>query len=510
MSTSSANNKRIAKNTLLLYIRMLCIMLVTLYTSRIILRILGVEDFGIYNVVGGVIVLLSFITNALSGVSSRYITYALGTEDKEKIRKVFCSINLIQIILAVCILILGETIGLWFVLNKLVIPVERLTAALWVYQGSIIISIVSILSVPYNALIIGHERMGAFAYISIFEAIAKLLIVFFLELIHYDHLIVYALLLLCVQLIVRILYTTYCKIHFEESHTKLYWDKPLIKEIFIYSVWCSLGYLSVVGYTQGLNILLNIFFGPVVNAARGIAVQIQSAAVQLCSNFQTALNPQITKSYASGNIDYMHTLVIYSSKYSYYLMLLVSLPIILNTPYVLHLWLGKYPEYTTSFIRITLVISTIETLKNPILAAIHATGNIKKFQIVEGLCLLTIVPFSYIVLKSGVLQPIAVFIIYLIIEICTQIIRIRMILPRINLNINKYIKSVIIPVFIVSFILYPMVLSVHLEVNLLSFVISSLTCLLTSLIIIYILGLKKDEKEFIQKKIRTALGQKHV
>lgn len=418
------NNKRIAKNTFLLYIRMILLMGVNLFTSRIILQALGVEDYGIYNVVGGVITMLSFITGSISGAISRFITYALGENNPRELERVFGTIQVVLLFLSTVILLFGETIGLWFVWNKLVIPEARLWAAFWVYQISIITAIVSVLSIPYNTLIIAHEKMGAFAYISILEGLLKLLIAYSLIYTAADRLIVYAVLLMLVTLSIRIIYTVYCKRAFKESQAKLHLDKKLFIEIATFSGWCGLGNLAVVGYTQGLNILLNMFFGPAVNAARGIAVQVQGAAIQFGSNFLTAIHPQITKSYASGDYDSMHKLIIYSTKYAFFLMLLISCPIIINTAYILDLWLVDVPQHTVQFIRITLVIAALEYMKFPILNGIHATGNIKKVQTVEGTVLLLIVPISYLLLKLGVQSPLLVFIVYLLVECFTQAIRI--------------------------------------------------------------------------------------
>ena len=316
---TSENNKRIAKNALMLYARMLLLMLIGLYTSRVILNTLGIEDYGIYNVVGGIVVMFSFLSNSLSTASSRFITYDIGIGDFSKMKKTFGNIVTIHLLLAGIILILGETIGLWFVLNKLQVPENRMTAALWVYQFSIFSFVLNIISVPYNASIIAHERMKAFAYISIMDAILKLVIIYLLIIIPYDKLITYAILFFCIQLLDRIIYGIYCVKNFEETKARISLDKQLFKKIFGFSIWTMNGCLAVAGYTQGLNILLNMFFGPTVNAARGIAVQVQNIVQNFCNNFLMALNPQITKSYAQNNLKYMHQLVKVSSKFSFLL-----------------------------------------------------------------------------------------------------------------------------------------------------------------------------------------------
>lgn len=312
-----ANNRRIAKNTLLLYVRMLFTMAISLYTSRVVLHVLGVTDYGVYNVVGGVITLLGFLTNSMSGASSRYITFSLGKGDMREMRRTFGNILSIHFLLAGVVLLLGETVGLWFVLEKLRIPADRMDAALWVYHLSVLTAMLGVVSVPYNAAIIAHERMGAFAYIGIVDALLKLVIVYLLWVMPYDKLVVYALLLFGVQVFDRIVYGWYCVRHFEETCAGFLFDKRLFKEMFAYAAWTMNGNLAVVGYTQGINILLNLFYGPVVNAARGIAVQVQAVAQSFCNSFQTALNPQLTKSYARGDLPRMHRLLIQSSKFSF-------------------------------------------------------------------------------------------------------------------------------------------------------------------------------------------------
>lgn len=503
MSDNSANNKRIAKNTLMLYIRMLLIMGVTLYTSRIILQALGIDDYGIYNVVGGVVAMFGFINSSLSGASSRFITYAIGKGDKQEVQATFNSIVTIHYLIAAIVFILAETIGLWFVMNKLVIPIERQTASFWVYQSAVLSSVIMIASVPFNSLIIAHERMGAFAYISIYETLAKLGIVFLLFVSPIDKLIFYALQIVAVQVSVRIAYTVYCKRNFTESHYKINWDKKRSRKIFSYAGWTMNGHLAIIGYTQGLNILLNLFFGPAVNAARGIAVQVQSAVSQFFTNFQVAVNPQITKSYAQGDLKYMHTLVLSSSRLSYYLMLLISIPILFHADLILGIWLKEVPEHTVEFVQIMLVVSMIYTFKNPTTAAIHATGDIKKFQIIEGSMLLSIVPVAYILLKFFHINPETVFFVYFIIEAMTQLVRVFITYPKIQLPIHYFFTKIIFPVTFVTVasLIVPTIIHYYCDINkFIEFIGISIVYLLSSVLCIYLLGLQKTEKEMIQDK----------
>ena len=452
MPDNSQNNKRIAKNTLLLYVRMLFITAIGLYTSRIVLQALGVDDFGIYNVVGGVVAMLGFLQGSLGGASSRYITYDLGKGDIKVMKKTFGNIVSIHLLFAIITFIIGETIGLWFVVEKLNIIAERREAAMWVYQFSIFTSMISFISAPYNAAIIAHEKMSAFAYISIYEAVAKLLIVFLLLVSPFDKLILYAALLFLVQCSSQVIYNIYCYRHFEETKSKLAFDKKLFKEIFAYAGWTMNGTLAVMGYTQGLNIVLNLFFGPAVNAARGIAVQVQNIAQQFCTNFQMALNPQIIKSYAQEDLGYMHKLVITSSKFSFFIMFFITLPLALEAGQVLYWWLGIVPEHTVNFLRLILCTSMLFALSNPIIISVHATGKLKRFQMIEGTMLLSIVPIAYLLLKFFNVQPESVFLVHIIVEICTQYARLKIVLPLINMDLNLYFHKVIlrlIPVIVI-------------------------------------------------------------
>jgi len=502
VATTAENNKRIAKNTLLLYFRMLLMIVINLYTSRVILQVLGVEDFGINNVVGGVITMLGFLTGSLAGASSRYITYDLGKGDMEVMKKTFGNILSIHLLLAVIVVVIGETLGLWFMTTQLQIPEAREAAAFWVYQFSIISFVLSVISVPYNASIIAHEKMSAFAYISIIDAVLKLLIVYLLLVIPYDKLIVYAALFCCIQIFDRIIYSVYCRRHFAETRSKLNFDKKLFKEIFAFAGWTMNGNLAVIGYTQGINVLLNIFFGPAVNAARGIAVQVQNVTRQFCTNFQMALNPQLTKSYAVGDYAHMHQLLKVSSKFSFYLMLLISLPLMLEAPLILKWWLGTVPEHTVSFLRLILCTGILFALSNPVITAVHATGKLKKFQLIEGSMLLSIVPIAYLLLKLFHIPPEYVFLVHIIVEICTQYARVRIVLPMIAMPLRDYVVDVIKPILKVGILALtiPLLVYSNIDKEIASFFIMCLITVLWILFITYFSGCTKDEKQFIRNK----------
>lgn len=509
MTNTSENNKRIAKNTLLLYFRMLLMIVINLYTSRVILQVLGVEDFGINNVVGGVITMLGFLTSSLAGASSRYITYDLGKGDMSVMKKTFGNILSIHLLLALIIIVIGETIGLWFMTTQLQIPADRETAAFWVYQFSIVSFVLSVISVPYNASIIAHEKMSAFAYISIADAVLKLLIVYLLLVIPYDKLIVYAALFCCIQVFDRIVYSVYCRKHFAETRSRLSFDKKLFKEIFTFAGWTMNGNLAVIGYTQGINVLLNIFFGPAVNAARGIAVQVQNVTRQFCTNFQMALNPQLTKSYATGDYAHMHQLLKVSSKFSFYLMLLISLPLMLEAPLILKWWLGTVPEHTVNFLRLILCMGILFALSNPIITAVHATGKLKKFQLIEGSMLLSIVPIAYFLLKLFHIQPEYVFLVHILVEISTQYARVRIVLPMIAMPLRDYVIDVIKPILKVGILAstIPILVYYNIDENLASFFIVCLITICWILFITYFIGCTKDEKLFVKGKLTVGLNK---
>ena len=504
MSNQSANNKRIAKNTLMLYIRMLFTMGVSLFTSRVILQSLGVEDYGIYNVVGGFVTMFTFLNGGMVASTQRYLNFEIGKGDKEKLSRVFSTSLQIHGIIALIIIILSETVGLWFLYEKLVIPDERMNAAFWVYQCSIIACVVNIMSVPYNADIVAHEKMSAFAYISILEVSLKLFIVYLLYISPWDRLIVYAILLLAVQLLIRWIYASYCNRCFPESHYHHHVDKSLLKEMSSFAGWGMFGGLANVLYSQGLNILLNLFFGPVVNAARGIAVQVQSAVHGFVGNFQMALNPQITKNYAAGNFPQMHSLIFRSARFSFFLLFLLTLPIIIEAEYILTLWLKTPPADAVIFTQCVLMVSLLYTMSNPCIIANQATGKVKVYQIVVGTTLLLIVPISYVALLMGA-PAYSVFIVHFVMECVAQFFRMFLLRKLINLPISAYLKHIYLPVFVV--IISSSIIPIYIH-NLMSsgfirlIVVGGISVISVSLTVLYI-GLTSSERSFIYDKIKT-------
>lgn len=502
MSDTSQNNKLIAKNTLLLYVRMLFMMAVSLYTSRVVLNTLGVSDYGIYNVVGGVVAMFGFINNSMSSATQRYITFALGRGDTDNLKKVFSTALQIHILISALIVILGETIGLWFMYEKMQIPADRMDAAFWVLQCSILSAVVMIVSVPYNADIIAHEKMSAFAYISVLEAVLKLAVVFLLLISSYDRLIFYAFLILAVQVIIRFCYSHYCNKHFEETKYHKVWDKSLFKEMTGFAGWSILGNLSSVLFGQGLNMLLNVFFGPVVNAARAVSVQVQSAIQQFVGNFQMALNPQITKTYAKGEMEEMHKLMFRSARFSFYLLFFLSLPVLLETEQILTVWLNVVPENTVIFLRIMICISLIFTLSNPLMVANQATGKVRRYQIICGSMQLLILPISYVSLKLD-FPAYSVFIVHFIIELITQCIRMILLKPLIGLTMKDYLSNVysrVILVVVLSVIM-PLTIYLNMDNTALRFFLVCIMSFLSVSFIAYRVGLSQKEHEFVKSKL---------
>lgn len=436
MSNTTENNKRIAKNTLLLYFRMLFLMAVSLYTSRVVLNALGIEDFGIYNVVGGVVAMFSVLSGSLSAAISRFITYELGKGNQENLNKIFSSAVTIQLGLAGIIILLAETIGIWFLNVKMNIPEVRMEAANWVFQFSILTFAINLISVPYNASIIAHEKMSAFAYISILEAVGKLFIAYLITITPMDKLIFYAILMCVVALIVRFTYGNYCKRHFNECTYHFIWDKQLLKSMFSFAGWNFIGASSAVLRDQGGNVVINLFCGPAVNAARGIAFQVNNAVNQFVGNFMTALNPQITKSYAAGDRGYMMTLIFQGARLSFYMLLLLSLPILVNTHYILALWLKIVPEHAVLFVQLILIFALSESISQPLITAMLATGKIRNYQIIVGGLQMMNLPLSYILLRLGYF-PEVVIVIAICISQCCLAARLILLRGMIGLSITK-------------------------------------------------------------------------
>jgi len=504
MSSTSENNKRIAKNTAMLYIRMLLIMAVTLYTSRVVLEVLGVEDFGIYNVVGGIVVMFSFLNGSMASATQRFLSFEIGRNDWAQLKKIFSLTVNIHILIAIVIFLLAETIGLWFLNNQMNIPSERMQAARWVYQFSIYSFIISVLQIPYNAAIIAREQMNVYAYISIIEVLLKLLVVLLLTHISYDKLKLYSILLFCVSLLIAIIYRIYCKFHFTECRYHFVWDKSISKTMIGYAGWNLLGHVALIMRTQGINILLNIYFGPVLNAARGIAVQVNSAILTFVTNFQTAVNPQIVKSFASNDLAEMRKLILQSSKYSFLLLFLLTLPILLETEFLLELWLKRVPDYGILFCRLMLIATLTDVLSGTLGYGALATGRVRLYWLVLGGLLLLDLPLSYVFLKSGY-PPYVVFAVEIALYIVALFVRLVFLHTMISFSIPQYIRQVLERngfVVLIS-LLVPLYFYSHLDRGWFRFIIVASLSVFSTLMSIYYIGLNKKERILIVDLLRS-------
>lgn len=504
MTDNAANNKRIAKNTLLLYVRMLFLMAVSLYTSRIVLNALGVVDFGIYNVVGGMVAMFSMLSGSLSAAITRFITYELGKGDRENLKTIFSSAVSIQIGLSAIVILLAELVGVWFLNEKMNIPDNRIIAANWVFQFSILTFVINLISVPYNASIIAHERMSAFAYISILEAIGKLSIAFLITISSIDRLILYAILMCVVALIVRSTYSIYCRKHFEECTYHFIFDKALLKQMFGFAGWNFIGATSSVLRDQGGNVVINLFCGPAANAARGIAFQVNNAISGFVTNFMTAMNPQITKSYAAGDRDYMMTLIYQGARFSFYMLLLLSLPVLMNTHYILSLWLKIVPDHAVLFVQLVLVFAMSESISNPLITAMLATGKIRNYQLVVGGLQMMNLPVSYLLLRMGMF-PEVVIVVAIVISQCCLAARLLMLRGMIGLSVRKYLNKVYINVLAVTTIaaVLPFLMTNFLTESFLNFTLSSLVAIICTGVTIYYVGCNKAERQFVLNKLYT-------
>ena len=503
MSDNSVNNKRIAKNTLLLYFRMLFLMLVSLYTSRVILNALGVTDYGIYNVVGGFVSMFALISAALTSACSRFLNFELGKGNPGRQNVVFSTAVTIQWGLAIIVAVLAEAIGVWYVNNMMVLPPERLTAANWCFQFSVFNFCMNLITVPYNASIIAHERMKAFAYVSIYQGLAVLAISFLVSWSPIDRLIFYAFMLLVVQFTVRYAYQVYCRRNFEECHYTRVFDKPLFQHMLSYSVWHLVGNGSAVLKGHGVNILLNLFFGPTVNAARAIANQVDGAVNQFASNFMMAMNPQITQSYARGELKKMFQLVNRGSRFSFYLLFILALPVIINTDYILHLWLKEIPAHTVTFVQLTLISMMMGSVSKSLITAQNATGNVRNYQLVVGGILLLNLPFSYLLLSLG-MMPEIVMVVAIVVQILAFLARMYMLpLTVKGFKPSIFLRDVILKCCIVVLLSapIPVLVYIYLPENFYTFILNVCLCLLSGMVVIFYIGCNANERAMLVSAI---------
>lgn len=493
-----SNNKRIAKNTIMLYIRMLILMLISLYTSRVVLQELGVVDFGIYNIVGGVIVLFSFINGAMVTSIQRFLNYELGRNNMQEAEKIFAASINIYLIISILFLIISETVGIWFLNAYIKIPIHRINAANWVFQLTIIATILNTFRAPYNAVIIAYEKMTFYAYTSIIEAGLKLgfvyLIIYFS-----DRLISYAFFLVIVSFIILIMYIFYCYKQFRICRKYDFcFNRERYQTLVSFSGWSLLGSITNMGAFQGISILLNIFFGVKINAAMGIANQVNNAVYHFVSNFQTAFNPQLVKLYASKQLLQFQNLVLNTSRYSYYLLLLIALPLVIYCEDILGLWLRKIPEYAIVFCKLLIISSLFDALSGPLWMSVQAYGKIRIYQIIISLLLLSTLIIAWIAIKLGG-NPTIVIAVKLIVNICVYLFRLLFCYNRLNFPIKLYLKKVVSPCLLITILSLGIAYMIYcIPFDGIQYILFKIPLIgLAVCICIYIFGLFHTEKVYI-------------
>lgn len=502
MSDNLKNNKTIAKNTALLYVRTILIMLVSLYTSRVVLNTLGVNDYGVYQAVGGVVAMFSVISGALSNSISRYITYGIGKGDKDGLVKIFSTSILIQIVIAILVLSLCEIVGVWFLNSKMDIPEGRIIAANWVLQCSLITFVVGLVSTPYNACIIAHEHMNAFAYISIIEVVLKLAVVYMLLISPFDKLQTYVVLLVCVSVFIRFLYSMYCSRNFEECRSKFVYDRVVFKEMMGFAGWNFFSNAAYIFNTQGVSLLVNVYFGVALNAARGIATQVDGAILQFVNNFSMAVNPQITKSYAAGDRERLNYLVCKGARFSYYLLFVVTLPILFETESILTIWLKNVPNYTVIFVRLSFIGMLVTCLGTTGYTACLATGNIKKYTLWITLSGSTVFFITWIAYFLGA-SVVATYWVYIFVYIIVQVIRLWIMKDLLDFPIMLFVKDVLLKISLptISSLLIPAIITITIDPSYVRMFINCFVSILGASLSIFVLGLTNGEQHFFISKM---------
>ncbi len=509
MTNTAENNKRIAKNTMILYLRMLCTVGISFYTSRVILSNLGVSDFGLYNVIGGLVSMFYMITSTLSAAISRFLTYELGQKDLKNLKNTFSTSINIQLLISILIIILSETIGLWFINNKMNIVHDRIWAANWIYQFTMVSFIIEMISVPYNASIIAHEKMKAFAYVTIYSVIIKLGIALVLSVSPIDKLIFYGILMTLMSLSTQFLYWWYCNRNFEECHYTFSINKEKFKQMFQFAGWSFFSSSSMMLCGQGVNILLNLFLGTPINAARGLAVQVDGTVKAFANNFTMAFSPQITKSYAQGDLEYTKDLVYKGSKYSFLLFFIISFPLIMETDFFLKIWLKEIPPYTSQFIQLTLVYTFIDILLKPSTTLNNATGNIKQYQILTGIAQFLVLPICYICLILK-LPPYSVLFVRIILDCIFFPPRIILNNKYVNQTFKSYSKEVLLKItyVILSAIITCAPIIIFIESSWYRIFITGVISTITILVSSYLFAFSKNEKNII--KLIISKGYKKI
>lgn len=498
-----SDKKRIFKNTSLLYIRQLLTLALSLYTSRLTLQVLGANDFGIYAAVGGFTALLNILTSSMAGSGQRFLTFELGKGNERQLRTIFNTFLFLMFVLSFLLLLLAETIGLWFVNNYLTIPSERMSVAVWVFQLSILTCIINILNAPYNSVIVAHEDMGKFALFSIVDAVLKLVFVAILFMVSWDKLLTYAIFLMAIQVFDRLIMSIYCHHRYAETRLQLSFDKMLVKQMTGFAGWTLLSNLSIMGFAQGVNVLLNICFGPIINAAFTVANQAYSGIRSFCSSFQLATNPQIVKSYSEGKISELNELLLFVCKMSFFLIFVLSLPFLINADDIMHLWLVNVPNHATGFFCVLLIYAYIDVFAYPLDTAAQATGLLKTYTLRTSLLLFSILPIGYFLFKLG-FEPESIYLVAIVIGILGLLVRLVTLRSNIQVPLSKFI-GVFTRCVIVAVVAFGLACMMHHVCygSIIKVVLTFLFCFSESLCFIYLLGLEKQERAKLKTFIRN-------
>lgn len=505
------SNKKIAKNTLLLYIRMLFMMAIGLFTSRVILNALGISDMGLMSVAGSVITMFTFLNATLTSGTQRFISYAIGENNAQRLRAVFKSAMTLHLLLAIIIFFLGETLWLWYVYNKLNVEPGRFQAAMWCYQLSIISTVVGMVQLPFNSALIAHEKMNIYAYMTIFDAVFKLLAAYLIQIVCFDRLIFYSILIFAAELLSTFLYNLYCRKHFKECSFSFGYDKGIFRNMLSFSGWNTLGCLAAMGQGTGVNLIINSFCGTVVNGARGIAFQANGWVTRFVENFMVALNPQIIKSYASGDIQRMSSLVINGARFGCYLFLLLGIPLFVEIEFVLKLWLGQCPEHTVAFMRIVMIETLFKTMGTPTVTAMHATGQMKLLNITVGSILLLIVPVSYVCFRLG-LSPEQVLLINIIPWIVVPFIRVFLVkkYSQGKFPVGQYLYQVVLKTTAMALLMFVPIwlFSYYMQsyTDWIRFCAIFTSSLVFSAMVIYYIGLEQKYRILLVEKLKSKIG----
>ena len=502
--TQSANNKRIAKNTLFLYIRMALVLCVSLYTTRIVLRALGVVDYGIYNVVGGFVSMFAFLNGSMSNAIQRFYNFQLGRCGESSITAVYNTALQLQVIIALVLFVLLETVGVWYMYTQMVVPADRFITAMWIFQFSVISMLLTIIRVPYSAAIMAYERMEFYAYVSIFEVVAKLIVAYFLMMSDGDRLLLYGALNMGVSLVMFLLNACYCRYNFKYLAIKLRLYHDLFKPMLSFSGWNLLETFAYMIKGQGVNMLLNVFFGPIVNAANGISYMIMNAISGFQVNVVVAFRPQIIRSYSEGNYSHVEKLFYSLSKVSYVLLFILSIPVILEIDFILSLWLGdEIPDYTKSFAILVLINMIISSLNTPVSQVVHATGKIKRYDIATSLVVCGVLPLSWLFLKLGY-SPNSVFVVSLIMTVVNQMVCNLCMKKVFTYSIREYLKTVILPCCLFSLFvpILPYFMTLFYSSSFMRLIMVGGTSILLSCIMAYFFIFNKAEKTIVKNFIR--------